>query len=145
MMGLPGFEPGSITPEATSLDQTSRQPLSVVRLQALFSFRSYRNKYSSALSSSHQHTSCTHVVNTCFTSNFDLHQGYIFQTAEDNFNNLGQRSSRDFLRYFMLFRTPRDFLRREKRGKSQFQSLNNKHGAKTSSANHGGGIDKSAG
>ena len=26
-MGLPGFEPGSIAPEATSLDQTSRQPL----------------------------------------------------------------------------------------------------------------------
>ena len=26
MVGLPGFEPGSIAPEATSLDQTSRQP-----------------------------------------------------------------------------------------------------------------------
>jgi hypothetical protein len=26
-VGLPGFEPGSIAPEATSLDQTSRQPL----------------------------------------------------------------------------------------------------------------------
>ena len=29
LMGLPGFEPGSITPEATSLDQTSRQPHSI--------------------------------------------------------------------------------------------------------------------
>lgn len=45
MVGLPGFEPGSIAPEATSLDQTSRQPL-VVCLQALSSFRGYRNKYS---------------------------------------------------------------------------------------------------
>jgi hypothetical protein len=27
VVGLPGFEPGSIAPEATSLDQTSRQPL----------------------------------------------------------------------------------------------------------------------
>ena len=26
VVGLPGFEPGSIAPEATSLDQTSRQP-----------------------------------------------------------------------------------------------------------------------
>ena len=26
-MGLPGFEPGSIEPKSTSLDQTSRQPL----------------------------------------------------------------------------------------------------------------------
>jgi hypothetical protein len=26
LVGLPGFEPGSIAPEATSLDQTSRQP-----------------------------------------------------------------------------------------------------------------------
>ena len=26
-MGLPGFEPGSKAPEASSLDQTSRQPL----------------------------------------------------------------------------------------------------------------------
>ena len=25
-MGLPGFEPGSIEPKSTSLDQTSRQP-----------------------------------------------------------------------------------------------------------------------
>lgn len=29
LVGLPGFEPGSIAPEATSLDQTSRQPLSL--------------------------------------------------------------------------------------------------------------------
>jgi hypothetical protein len=28
MVGLPGFEPGSRTPEAQSLDQASRQPLS---------------------------------------------------------------------------------------------------------------------
>jgi hypothetical protein len=28
-MGLPGFEPGSRTPEAHSLDQASRQPLSL--------------------------------------------------------------------------------------------------------------------
>jgi hypothetical protein len=27
LVGLPGFEPGSLTPEAKSLDQTSRQPL----------------------------------------------------------------------------------------------------------------------
>jgi hypothetical protein len=27
MVGLPGFEPGSIAPEATSLDQASRKPL----------------------------------------------------------------------------------------------------------------------
>jgi hypothetical protein len=27
MVGLPGFEPGSIEPKSTSLDQTSRQPL----------------------------------------------------------------------------------------------------------------------
>jgi len=27
VVGLPGFGPGSIAPEATSLDQTSRQPL----------------------------------------------------------------------------------------------------------------------
>jgi hypothetical protein len=26
MVGLPGFEPGSIEPKSTSLDQTSRQP-----------------------------------------------------------------------------------------------------------------------
>jgi hypothetical protein len=26
MVGPPGFEPGSIAPEATSLDQTSRRP-----------------------------------------------------------------------------------------------------------------------
>lgn len=26
MVGLPGFEPGSIAPEATSLDQASRKP-----------------------------------------------------------------------------------------------------------------------
>jgi hypothetical protein len=26
MVGLPGFEPGSVTPEATSLDQASRKP-----------------------------------------------------------------------------------------------------------------------
>jgi hypothetical protein len=26
MMGLPGFEPGSIEPKSTSLDQASRQP-----------------------------------------------------------------------------------------------------------------------
>jgi len=32
VVGLPGFEPGSRTPEAHSLDQTSRQPLSL-RLQ----------------------------------------------------------------------------------------------------------------
>ena len=34
-MGLPGFEPGSIAPEATSLDQTSRQPLNL-RGNAIF-------------------------------------------------------------------------------------------------------------
>lgn len=28
LVGPPGFEPGSIAPEATSLDQTSRRPLS---------------------------------------------------------------------------------------------------------------------
>jgi hypothetical protein len=27
VVGLPGFEPGSIEPKSTSLDQTSRQPL----------------------------------------------------------------------------------------------------------------------
>ena len=27
LVGPPGFEPGSIAPEATSLDQTSRRPL----------------------------------------------------------------------------------------------------------------------
>ena len=27
MVGLPGFEPGSIEPKSTSLDQASRQPL----------------------------------------------------------------------------------------------------------------------
>jgi hypothetical protein len=27
LMGLPGFEPGSIEPKSTSLDQASRQPL----------------------------------------------------------------------------------------------------------------------
>lgn len=32
LVGLPGFEPGSIAPEATSLDQTSRQPLKVIDL-----------------------------------------------------------------------------------------------------------------
>ncbi len=26
MVGLPGFEPGSIEPKSTSLDQASRQP-----------------------------------------------------------------------------------------------------------------------
>ena len=26
VVGLPGFEPGSIEPKSTSLDQTSRQP-----------------------------------------------------------------------------------------------------------------------
>jgi hypothetical protein len=31
-MGLPGFEPGSIEPKSTSLDQTSRQPLLFCRL-----------------------------------------------------------------------------------------------------------------
>ena len=35
-MGLPGFEPGSIAPEATSLDQTSRQPLCCVFVGAIF-------------------------------------------------------------------------------------------------------------
>ena len=33
MMGLPGFEPGSIAPEATSLDQTSRQPRDRISLE----------------------------------------------------------------------------------------------------------------
>jgi len=32
LVGPPGFEPGSIAPEATSLDQTSRRP----RLQPVF-------------------------------------------------------------------------------------------------------------
>ncbi len=31
-MGLPGFEPGSIEPKSTSLDQTSRQPRVFYRL-----------------------------------------------------------------------------------------------------------------
>ena len=31
-MGLPGFEPGSIEPKSTSLDQTSRQPLMPILL-----------------------------------------------------------------------------------------------------------------
>ena len=30
LVGPPGFEPGSIAPEATSLDQTSRRPLNAV-------------------------------------------------------------------------------------------------------------------
>jgi post-segregation antitoxin (ccd killing protein) len=30
MVGLPGFEPGSIEPKSTSLDQTSRQPHAIV-------------------------------------------------------------------------------------------------------------------
>jgi hypothetical protein len=32
VVGLPGFEPGSIEPKSTSLDQTSRQP----RVRAVF-------------------------------------------------------------------------------------------------------------
>ena len=36
VVGLPGFEPGSRTPEAHSLDQTSRQPLCYVLLGAIF-------------------------------------------------------------------------------------------------------------
>ena len=36
MMGLPGFEPGSIAPEATSLDQTSRQPPIVVCIHGFY-------------------------------------------------------------------------------------------------------------
>ena len=36
LVGLPGFEPGSIAPEATSLDQTSRQP------QLIDAFRFWR-------------------------------------------------------------------------------------------------------
>ena len=46
-MGLPGFEPGSIAPEATSLDQTSRQPL-YYAFRRYLHFITYRNKYSSA-------------------------------------------------------------------------------------------------
>jgi hypothetical protein len=30
VVGLPGFEPGSIEPKSTSLDQASRQPLAVI-------------------------------------------------------------------------------------------------------------------
>ena len=30
MVGLPGFEPGSIEPKSTSLDQASRQPLAAI-------------------------------------------------------------------------------------------------------------------
>ena len=33
-MGLPGFEPGSIEPKSTSLDQTSRQPRLLCRSDA---------------------------------------------------------------------------------------------------------------
>ena len=36
MVGPPGFEPGSIAPEATSLDQTSRRPLHHDILQVVF-------------------------------------------------------------------------------------------------------------
>ncbi len=36
LVGPPGFEPGSIAPEATSLDQTSRRPLSHYVFQVVF-------------------------------------------------------------------------------------------------------------
>jgi hypothetical protein len=39
-VGPPGFEPGSIAPEATSLDQTSRRPHSTVGF-AVFLMISY--------------------------------------------------------------------------------------------------------
>jgi len=40
-VGLPGFEPGSRTPEAQSLDQTSRQPL----LKSKHSYRKFAVDY----------------------------------------------------------------------------------------------------
>ena len=37
MVGLPGFEPGSIEPKSTSLDQASRQPLlHLLEMELLF-------------------------------------------------------------------------------------------------------------
>jgi hypothetical protein len=40
-MGLPGFEPGSIEPKSTSLDQTSRQPPGVCCFSVVLGFKGF--------------------------------------------------------------------------------------------------------
>ena len=50
MVGLPGFEPGSIEPKSTSLDQASRQPL-IASLEMELRFKSFTSIMLSTLSS----------------------------------------------------------------------------------------------